>query len=374
MVNRVRVAVNGYGVIGKRVADAIAKQPDMALIGVSDVNTDYRIQGAIRRGYPLFASTVDAQQAMRDMGLPVHGTLEDLLGQVDVVVDCTPKHIGARNKAIYEKAGVKWIVQGGEKHELTGVSFVAQANYREALGKTAARVVSCNTTALCRVLGPLHSRGWVKKARMVLMRRATDPWESHLNGMINTAVPEEVIPSHQGPDAQTIIPDLRLSVVAAAAPFNLGHLHAAFVELDGEPDPAHVMQALHEAPRIAMVQVGQGVEGLNSVIEIARDLERPRNDLWEVALWHDVTTLTDGDLHLVYQVHNESIVVPENIDAIRALTGIEEDPMASIHKTDQALGLTKDLLLRPEVLKVSPFAPERALGDAWQGPAHERQS
>lgn len=374
MAGQVKVAVNGYGVIGKRVADAVSKQPDMQLIGVSDVNTDYRIQGAIRRGYALYASTAGAQQTMRNAKLPVQGELEDLLSQVDVVVDCTPKHIGARNKAIYEKAGVKWIVQGGEKHELTGVSFVAQVNYREALGKTAARVVSCNTTALCRVLGPLHSRGWVKKARMVLMRRATDPWESHLNGMINTAVPEEIIPSHQGPDAQTVIPDLRLTVVATAAPFNLSHLHAAFIELEGDPDSAQVMLALHEAPRIAMVQVSQGVEGLNSVIEIVRDLERPRNDLWEVALWHDVTTLTDGDLHLVYQVHNEAIVVPENIDAIRALTGIEDDPMASIRKTDQALGITKDLLLRPDSLKVSPFAPEHAPSEAWQGPAHERQS
>ena len=32
---RVRVAVNGYGVIGKRVADAVALQEDMSLVGVA---------------------------------------------------------------------------------------------------------------------------------------------------------------------------------------------------------------------------------------------------------------------------------------------------------------------------------------------------
>jgi glyceraldehyde-3-phosphate dehydrogenase (NAD(P)) len=37
---KVRVAVNGYGVIGKRVADAIALQRDMALVGISDVAAD----------------------------------------------------------------------------------------------------------------------------------------------------------------------------------------------------------------------------------------------------------------------------------------------------------------------------------------------
>lgn len=374
MGERVKVAVNGYGVIGKRVADAVARQPDMALVGVADVNTDYRIHGAVRRGYRLFASTSEARQAMAEAGLPVIGELEDLLGEADVVVDCTPKKVGAKNKPLYEGAGVKMIFQGGEKHELTGVSFVAQANYRQALGKDACRVVSCNTTALCRVLGTLHTHGWVKKARMVLMRRATDPWESHLNGMINTAVPEEVIPSHQEPDARTVIPDLNLTVVAIAGPYNLSHMHTAIVELAGSPSPEALMRALHEAPRIAMVRAGAGVEGLNSVIEIARDLERPRNDLWEVALWHDIVTVADNDLHLVYQVHNESIVVPENVDAIRALTGLEEDPLASIRKTDQALGITKDLLLTPERLRVSPFAPEHASTQAWQGAAHDRQS
>ena len=35
-MNRIRVAVNGYGVIGKRVADAVRLQDDMALAGVAE--------------------------------------------------------------------------------------------------------------------------------------------------------------------------------------------------------------------------------------------------------------------------------------------------------------------------------------------------
>ena len=68
-----------------------------------------------------------------------------------------------------------------------------------------ARVVSCNTTALSRIAHALQARGWVKRVRAVLMRRGTDPWESHASGMINTVVPETVVPSHQGPDAQTVL-------------------------------------------------------------------------------------------------------------------------------------------------------------------------
>ena len=33
----IRVAVNGYGVIGKRVADAVVAQEDMDLVGVAEI-------------------------------------------------------------------------------------------------------------------------------------------------------------------------------------------------------------------------------------------------------------------------------------------------------------------------------------------------
>ena len=47
MEKKVHVAINGYGVIGKRVADAVALQDDMELVGVSDVVHDYRIRVAV---------------------------------------------------------------------------------------------------------------------------------------------------------------------------------------------------------------------------------------------------------------------------------------------------------------------------------------
>lgn len=53
---RTRVAVNGYGVIGKRVADAIRLQPDMELIGVADVVSDYRVQAGATFRFPTRAT------------------------------------------------------------------------------------------------------------------------------------------------------------------------------------------------------------------------------------------------------------------------------------------------------------------------------
>ncbi|MGC9145605.1 MAG: glyceraldehyde 3-phosphate dehydrogenase NAD-binding domain-containing protein, partial [Nitrososphaeria archaeon] len=49
-----KVSVNGYGTIGKRIADAITKQPDMELVGISKLNADYEAVMAVRKGIKLF--------------------------------------------------------------------------------------------------------------------------------------------------------------------------------------------------------------------------------------------------------------------------------------------------------------------------------
>ena len=161
-----RVGVNGFGVIGKRVAEAITKQKDMKLVGVSDVVGDYRVKLGQNKGFEIYASIPDKLPDMKKSGVEVAGTLEDLLRKIDVIIDCTPAGLGAKNKVLYDKVGVKSIFQGGEKHDLIGSSFVAQCNFEENLNRPATRVVSCNTTGICRIVGTLFNTIGVKKARI----------------------------------------------------------------------------------------------------------------------------------------------------------------------------------------------------------------
>jgi hypothetical protein len=51
----------------------------------------------------------------------------------------------------------------------------------------------------------------------------------------------------------------------------------------------------------------------------------------------------DREVYRTYQVHNEAIVIPENIGAIRALTGFE-NAEASIEATNRSLGITTAFL------------------------------
>ncbi|MGV3639610.1 MAG: type II glyceraldehyde-3-phosphate dehydrogenase [Adhaeribacter sp.] len=338
-MKKVKVAVNGYGVIGKRVADAVQLQEDMELSGVCDVITDWRIKMALGKNFPVYAFDNPTNQQMRDNKIDVKGTLADLIKVSDIVVDCTPKKIAAQNIEQYKKAGLRFIVQGGEKHETTGHSFSAENNYETALGRLATRVVSCNTTSIVRTLTALKKAGLLGKARGTLLRRATDPWESHMNGIINTLVPEKEIPSHQGPDAQTVDPQLDVITAAVKVPETLSHLHYWNIQLAKKATNEEVLNAFSSSARTAFIDYSQGLTANNTVKELMLGLNRPYGDMYEVAVWQDMVKVVDDELFHAYLVDNQAIVIPETIDAIRALTGIEKSAESSMQKTNESLGI-----------------------------------
>lgn len=74
--------------------------------------------------------------------------------------------------------------------------------------------------------GDIHER-----RRVVL---ATDPWERHESGIMNTLVPEPEIPSYQGPDAQSVDPDLDAVTMPVKVPETLAHLHYWSVQMTRE--------------------------------------------------------------------------------------------------------------------------------------------
>ncbi|HEV7284746.1 MAG TPA: type II glyceraldehyde-3-phosphate dehydrogenase [Kaistia sp.] len=335
----VRVAVNGFGVIGKRVADAVRLQDDMELAGVCDVASDWRLRSLEQKEIALYAASDEALRTMTQAGLTVAGTLDALLEQADIVVDCTPKHVGAANVEHYRSRQIKFIVHGGEKHAVTGHSFVAESSFASAVGRHSTRVVSCNTTSIVRTLSALKRAGLLRRARGTLLRRATDPWESHVGGIMNTLVPEPEIPSHQGPDAQSVDPEIDVVTMAVKVPETLAHLHYWAVQLTRPAEREEVLQAFRTSSRIALIRTTDGLTAINTVKELMADLDRPHDNLYEVALWEDMLRTEGDELFYAYIVDNQAIVIPETIDAIRALTGLVSDADGSIALTNASLGV-----------------------------------
>ena len=338
--NLIRVGVNGLGTIGGRVADAVMKQKDMTLVGATKFTPDYRARIAQEKGIGLYLADEKLAANFDKAKINYAGSLNDLLKKVDVIVDATGEEVASGNKAIYEKAGVTAIFEGGEEHEMTGYSFNAQCNYEGAKGRKIMRVVSCNTTGLCRTLHALQTNFGVKKARAVLARRAADPQETG-KGPIDAVVPDPItIPSHHGPDVQTVLTGLDITTMAFKVPTTHMHLHSLIVTLAKRASREDVVAAFEREPRVMLVDGKSGFKSTSHVIDWARWKGRPRNDVYEAVVWKDSVTMQGDELYLFLGVHQESIVVPENVDAIRAMTG-SMGKADSMKTTDASLGIAE---------------------------------
>ncbi|MBU0953095.1 MAG: type II glyceraldehyde-3-phosphate dehydrogenase [Nanoarchaeota archaeon] len=341
-----RVLVNGFGTVGKRVAHALTLQDDIELVGVANrsVNTTCRNmlgEQSLLKGTPLYAAVAEQKyiSAMQQSGFNYQGTLEDVLksGAVDIVVDCTPAEVDVATKPLYEKYGVKQIYQGGAPASIAPVSFSTVANYDAARDVNAIRVVSCNTTSLVRTLHALDTRFGVDDVFAVLVRRTTDPADAK-KGPVNAVVPVTKVPSHHGPDVQTVMPHIPIKTMACKIPTTLTHTHFVRLKLKQTASRETVLDAFRNAPRIILFSSDAGYNSTSQMIEYFRDIGRPRYDMYEVAIWEEGVNIEENVLYWSHAVHQESIVLPENIDAIRALSGIATKE-ESMRKTDKSLGI-----------------------------------
>ena len=87
-----------------------------------------------------------------------------------------------------------------------------------------------------------------------------------------------------------------------------------------------------------------GITTTAEVMEYARDIGRKWGDLHEIFVWRDGVKLENNTLYFFQAIHQESDVIPENIDAVRALMGTESDWRASVAKTDKSIAKYNNIL------------------------------
>jgi glyceraldehyde-3-phosphate dehydrogenase (NAD(P)) len=335
---KVKVGINGYGTIGKRAATAVNQQDDMEIVGVTKTRPSYEAVTANELKLPLYVPNEEAIQDFTKAGIKVAGTIKELYKKCDIIIDCTPGEVAEGYKKEYTEAGIKGIFQGGEDHSLTGISFNATANYKESWGAQFSRVVSCNTTGLIRTLYPLDKKFKVQNVFSTLIRRSADPNDSK-KGPINAIEPSLKIPTHHGPDVQSIMPWLNIQTMAVKVPTTLMHLHTVVVKLGVETTTEDVIALWKKTPRVRLVKGKSGIKSSAQIMDLARDLGRPRGDMYEIIVWEDGVKVVGDTLYYYQAVHQESDVIPEIVDCIRSMCKMEEDASVSIKKTDKAMGI-----------------------------------
>ncbi len=337
----IKVAINGFGTIGKRVADAIDAQEDMEVSGVTKTGPSFGCELAIKKGFPLYCTFDDEDmiEQFSKQGYPCSGGLSDLLEISDVVVDCAPGKLGAENIEKYQSTGIKYIFQGGENHELTGLSYSSSANHMENMNAKGTRVVSCNTTGLSRTLVPLFEHCGSLKVECTMIRRAADPGDSG-KGPINAIKPVLKVPSHHGPDVMTVKPEIEINSLAVAVPTTIMHVHSIVADLPAEHGltTESILQMWADTPRVIIMNGAEDrIPTTAEVMEMARDIGRKWGDLHEIFIWEDGVKLVGDRLYYFQAIHQESDVIPENVDCVRALMGVEEDWRKTVAKTDASI-------------------------------------
>src|SRR4029077_11225676 len=138
----------------------------------------------------------------------------------------------------------------------------------------------------------------------------------------------------------TIFPTLSIVTTALVVPTTLMHLHVNHVRFRNAPkDPAEVLSAFRKTPRFRVFAGWERIDGTPQIMEYARDRGAGRSDMMENVLWENGIRVDGKEAFFFQAIHQESIVVPENIDAIRAMFDLAPDAATSIAITDRTLGI-----------------------------------
>ena len=335
----VRVAVVGYGVIGQRLADGVALQKDMELVGVADVAPTISVRALRDRGMPydLYCASPGTEKDLLDAEIPVSGPMEDLIDKADIVLDATSAGIGAKNKGLYIKKKKKAVFQGGEKNEIVDVFFHGYANYEKGIGKDFLKLTSCNTTGLIRAVDCLDREAGVEKVSITIIRRVADPGDTH-RGLTNV-LKIDPVPSHQALDLMTIMPHVPCTGVLVHTPVTHGHIISIALTPKKSISPDSVIDLFKAHPRMMVVKIADGFDSNAAFFRYARDRGNLRGDMYEIGVWEEAVALSGKDVIFSINIPQEAVVIPETMDAIRAAMSMQTDRLEAVSLTNCYLGL-----------------------------------
>lgn len=338
-MSKPRVAVVGYGTIGSRLADGAARQQDMELVGVVDLAPTLPVRALHEGGMPyrLFLVDPGREPEFDALGIPVSGSFDDLLAETDVVLDATPGGVGAKNKELYVRHGVKAVFQAGEKNEIADVFFHGYANYEKGLGQNYLKLTSCNTTGLIRAVDALDRAVGVERTIITIIRRVADPGDTH-RGYVDL-LRVEPVPNHQAVDLMLIMPHVEATGLLVHTPVTHGHIINVLATPKRSISKEALLDTFREHPRIRVVRIADGYNSNTSLFQYARHLGNKRGDMYPIAVWDECVGFSGKDVMFAIYIPQEAVTIPETLDGVRACLRMQTDRLEAVGLTNEYLGL-----------------------------------
>lgn len=313
-----RVGIIGYGVVGRRLADALSKLADIDLIGVADISPNLAMKAAQDRGSGLKFYTFDlkAETLFKQHGLTVEGDIHQLLNDVDLVCDATPAGTGAENLKLYNQFDIKIILQGGENVDNIPEYCCYNPNKHIRDAKVI-KISACNTIALARSIQIMQNISGVQSVSAQIV--------SGINHLERSKSPIGAIsvrsaPTYHATSILNTFPELRgCSVSAINVNAIHGHVNFLTVEMLKETKVEDIVRAFSTSERHKIYKIADGFSSTAHIQEYWREMETCRSDDSRVGVWRETIQTIGHTASWVQYVPHECIVVNETIDAIYQL-------------------------------------------------------
>ncbi len=335
----VRIFINGYGNIGRRLASALSADKEIQFVGIAKYTVDDKVKEALDNRYGIYVPD-EMLSAFKEKGYGVTGTLKDAVAACDLVVDAAKEGGGYANKmALYEPMKKPAIFQGGEdRHGEQAVADMihnSRVNYAKAAGRTYVIQGSCNVSGMGRIMQPLIEKFGprIKRYDVSLIRRWADLEDTK---PVKDSIEWDRHPHHQD-DVKDFIPDANLYVDAFKVPSRMMHLHHMIIRFDKAPTKDEILECYRKEFGVAILNSAKGTA---DVRKKAMELGFAHGDTNMVHVHEDILRVQEDTVKLGYSDDQTGMVIPENHLLIQSMV-FKRPRDEALQRTDNLFQMSK---------------------------------
>lgn len=176
----VRVFINGYGNIGRRLASAFSHDKETQFVGIGKYSIDDKLDEAFAKKFPVYVPEEKILE-FKQKGYDISGTITDAIKSSDLVIDAAKEGFGYKNKLnYYVPLNKPAIFQGGEdrsgENKVADIIHNSRVNYDKVANQKYVIQGSCNVSGMGRIMQPMIEKfgDKIKRYDVTLIRRWAD--------------------------------------------------------------------------------------------------------------------------------------------------------------------------------------------------------
>lgn len=337
-----QVFVNGYGIIGKRLATALSKDKTINLVGIAKYSSDENTKEAINKGYNVFVPD-KSKKEFSEKGYNIAGSIEDAIKQADLVIDSAVEGKGFLNKKkYYLPLKKKAIFQGGEdshgKFAVANIIHNSRVNYDKTFDKDYVIQGSCNVTGMGRIIQPLLENYGkdIYRFDVNIIRRWADIED--IKKEVKDSIEWDKQPHHQD-DVKEFIPNVNLHVDAIKVPSRMMHLHQMTIRFKEKPSISRD-KIIEDFSKEFGVAILSKAKGTADVRKKAMELKFEHGDTCMVHIHEEMLRIQDDIIKIFYSDDQTGMVIPENYILLQAML-FKKSRIEAIKQTDKIFNIKK---------------------------------